>query len=204
MVDYYGFADLFIYPYPEAVHMTIFKEIIDNTIFDGVWAELQSRFDDAQEYMDTYMSIYKKLKESPPDENTTGMTIVFKTEPDPWDDEDNGEYVRVCGMVPGDDEGYAIGVKSPQQIMGFFVSDDTVASYSSAVITALCIVEITYYSSAASAAWGSGLDTYAGGLYAAQSCIEGDDGSLSIDALREQLGVKPKKDEDDRFSFFQF
>lgn len=183
--------------------MLIFKDIINKTTFDDVWAELGSRYDSLSEYRQTLSDIYGKLKASEPAENIENMTIIFKMETDMWS-EDEGEYLHVYGIVPGDDEGYAIGVKPPANIMGMTVSGDTVQSYSPAAIVAQCIVEITYYSSAASAAWGGSLDTFAGGLYASQSCIEGDDGSLSIDALREQLGVKPKKPEDDRFNFFQF
>lgn len=185
--------------------MLIFSDIINKTDFNAVWSELKAQYEGIDEYRETYEAIYRKLKEATPAPNDSQMSIVFRLEPDLWaENEDDEPYLHAYGMVPGDDEGYAIGVKRPDQIMGLFVSDETAASYSPEQIASQCIVEITYYSSAANATWGSSLDTYAGGLYASQSCIEGDDGSLSIDALREQLGVKPEKDKDDRFNFFQF
>ncbi len=177
--------------------MAILKDLLVQTVFSKVWDVLRAADDEADNYKQTYEQLYTLLRDAEPAENTQHMTIKLEVAADPWvilgddDDEDNGgeEYLQVAGYVPGDDEAYAIGVKEPAQIAGLDVHPDTLAQYDPATILAYCITEITYNCTTTESLWSPKMDTYAGGLYAAQSCSENDLNGVSIDALRRELGV---------------
>lgn len=183
--------------------MAILKDLIDQVSFDEVWALLKENYDDIDQFMEDYQKIFEIMKSTGPAPNTQSMTIHLKLTEDPWaeEGEESEPYIQVFGYIPGDEEGYAVGVKPVEQLVGFDVAEQTLSDYSPVQIVTYCIIEMTYYTSAANALWGSNLDTYAGGLLASQSCMETDNHGISLDALRSQLGVK--SDDEDKDDFYK-
>ena len=190
--------------------MAIFKDFIDQVTFPEVWAIMGQNNLKMAEYRDSFKSIFEGLKEAIPQENKDQMTIRFVMEEAPlWDfyfgdeeeeeteePEDEGPTLQVYGFVPGDEEGYAIGLKSPEVLVGLWVDEDTAKEYSPAEIVAHCMEEMTYTSTMASSAYGTEKDMAGGGLLASQSCMSEDITNIDLDALRAELGVLPKPQED--------
>lgn len=188
--------------------MAIFKDFIDQVTFAEVWALIGQDKEALKTYQEAFRSIFDELKAAEPAENTDHMTIRFVMEEAPlWDfyfgdDEEEEEEVddepalQVYGFVPGDDEGYAIGLKPREVLVGLDVDDETARDYSPAEIVAHCMAEMTYTSTMASSAYGMEKDMAGGGLLASQTCMSEDITNVDLDALRAELGVLPKPQED--------
>lgn len=188
--------------------MAILKDFIDQVTFPEVWAIMGQESIKMAEYRDAFQSIFDGLKTALPQENREHMTIRFVMEEAPlWDfcfdeeedseeDEEEGPTLQVYGFVPGDEEGYAIGLKSPEMLVGLDVDGETAREYSPAEIVAHCMEEMSYTSTMASSAYGMEKDMAGGGLLASQSCMSEDITDIDLDALRAELGVLPKPEED--------
>lgn len=188
--------------------MATVKDLLEQTEFEKVWDVLRAADEEAEKYKETYEDLYKLLRDAEPEAASPPMTIKLELAADPWvivgDDEeaeDDGsgqdEYVQVFGYLPGDEDGYAIGVKPPAQIAAMEVHPDTLAQYDPATILAHCIAEITYSCTTTESLWSPKMDTYAGGLYASTSCAEKDMSGLSIEALRRELGLLEEEEKED-------
>ena len=195
--------------------MTTISDLTRQVTFDDVWQELRKQAADIDAYRESFEKIFSELTSCTPEENTANMTVYLKLADDPMaeycfdfggEDESGGEedaegeeesapYLQIFAYVPGDPDSYAIGVKPPEQIAGLTVADETLAEHTPAEIVAYVLAEITYSSSMASSTWGTKLDQAGGGIYAAQSCVEGGLHGLSLDHLREQLGLGEKKED---------
>ena len=183
--------------------MATLKEILLQTDFEKVWEQL-SRLGPAMEpYRDAYENIFNGLRSADPAENTARMTIRFVEAEPEWtfyfdgeEEETAGSELSVCGFVPGDEEGYAIGLKPPEVLVGLDVAEDTAAAYTPEEIAAHCLAEMTYTATMASSAFGSEKDTAGGGLLASQNCMSEDIQNVDLEALRQELGALPKPDED--------
>ena len=112
------------------------------------------------------------------------------------EEEDEGPTLQVYGFIPGDDEGYAIGLKAPEILMGLDVDPETAVNYTPAEIVADCLAEMTYSSTMASSAYGTEKDMAGGGLLASQNCMQEDIQNIDLEKLRQELGVLPKPEED--------
>lgn len=185
--------------------MAILKDFINQTDFDAVWALLGT--EETEPYREAYAGMFEELRAAQPKENDAQMTIRFVEEEAPeWsfyleDDEDEEQEeseptLQVYGFVPGDPEGYAIGLKSTEVLAGLDVDGETAEQYSPAEIVAHCLAEITYTATVASSAYGMEKDMAGGGLLASQSCMSEDIQNIDLQKLREELGVLPKPDED--------
>lgn len=188
--------------------MAILKDFIDQVTFEEVWALLSRENEAMAEYRDAYSGMFQELKDTAPKPNDAHMTIKFVLEEPLWDfyfddeahdgesSEDPGETLQVYGFVPGDEEGYAIGLKSADVLAGLDVDGETAAHYTPVEIVAHCLAEITYTATMASSAYGMDKDMAGGGLLASQVCMEEDIQNVDLDALRQELGVLPKPEED--------
>lgn len=194
--------------------MAILKDFIDQVSFDEAWALLGHGRENMEQYKDAYQSIYSELKAAEPAENTDHMTIKFVMEEAPeWsfyfdtdeaeaqgseaqEDEEEGPTLQVYGFIPGDEEGYAIGLKPPEILLGLDVDSDTAKDYSPQEIVANCLAEMTYSSTMASSAYGTEKDMAGGGLLASQNCMQEDIQNIDLEKLRQELGVLPKPEED--------
>lgn len=150
--------------------MAILKDFIEKTTFEEVWALLET--EDTAAYREAYEGIFGELRDAGPKENDTHMTIRFVEEEAPeWsfyfdaEDEEDGEEetpeeqgptLQVYGFIPGDPEGYAIGLKPAEVLVGLDVDPETEAAYTPAEIVAHCLAEITYTATVASSAYGMG------------------------------------------------
>lgn len=185
--------------------MAIFKDFIDQVTFEEVW-DLLSRENEAMaDYRDAYAGMFQELKDTTPKPNDSRMTIKFVMEEPLWDfyfdDEEESDSeptaeLQVYGFVPGDPEGYAIGLKSADVLTGLDVDPETAEAYSPAQIVAHCLAEMTYTATMASSAYGMDKDMAGGGLLASQVCMEEDIQNVDLEALRQELGVLPKPEED--------
>ncbi len=189
--------------------MATIQELIRQVTFDDVWLELTNISGSIDEYKESFQNMFNDLRDAVPAENTAQMTVWLKpAEEDPFaafydadDDSDESAAadadggLQIYAYIPGDPDSYAIGVKPPEQIAGLSVADETLQSFAPAVIIAYCLIEITYSSSLASSTYGTKLDQAGGGLYAAQRCVEGGLQNLSLDHLREQLGLRDEKED---------
>jgi hypothetical protein len=197
----------------EAANVAIFKNYIEQVTFDQVWALMGQDKEEMAQYQEAYQSIFEELKAASPKENTEHMTIRFVLEEEPeWSfyfdtqeddetesqeaEEDPGPTLQVYGFVPGDEEGYAIGLKPPEVLVGLEVDPETAEAYSPAEIVAHCIAEMTYTSTVAASAYGTDKDMAGGGLLASQACMSEDIQNVDLEKLRQELGVLPKPEED--------
>lgn len=194
--------------------MTTISDLVRQVTFDEVWLALKAATGDIDEYRESFEKMFGELGACEPEENTAQMTVCLKIADDPMaeycfdfggddeeedsdaeDEEDAEPYLQLFAYVPGDPDSYAIGVKSPGQIAGLSVADETIEGYPAATIVAYVLSEITYSSSIASSTWGTTLDQAGGGIYAAQTCMESGLHGLSLEHLREQLGHGEKKED---------
>lgn len=194
--------------------MAKLKDFIDQVSFDEVWALLGQDRENMEQYKEACQSIYSELQAATPAENTDRMTIRFVMEEAPeWtfffgDDtedeeanaqdeaEDEGPTLQVYGFIPGDDEGYAVGLKSPEILLGLDIDPETVRDYSPQEIVANCLEEMIYSSTVASSAYGTEKDMAGGGLLASQNCMQEDIQNIDLEKLRQELGAIPKPNED--------
>ena len=189
--------------------MAILKDFLDQVTFDQVWALLGKNKEALAQYQEAYQSIFEELKAAQPAENKEQMTIRFVLEEAPlWDfyfedegeqepeEEDDGPILQVYGFIPGDEEGYAIGLKAPEVLVGLDVDPETANSYTPAEIVAYCLAEMSYTSTMAASAYGMEQDMAGGGLLASQNCMREDIQNIDLEKLREELGVLPKPEED--------
>ena len=195
--------------------MAILKDFINQVDFPAVWELLSAGGGSILPYRQAYEDIFRDLSAALPGENTQGMTIRFVEEAPQWmfyfggdeeeaeeteeteeTEEDPETTLQVYGFVPGDPEGYAIGLKPPEVLVGLEVDPETAANYSPAEIVARCLSEMTYTATMASSAYGTEKDRAGGGLLASQLCMDEDIQNVDLEALREQLGAIPKPEED--------
>lgn len=187
--------------------MAILKDMIDQVSFSEIWALLGKNEAEMAQYEEAYQSIFSELQAAEPAENTANMTIRFVMEEPRWEfyfdteeeeseEPEEGPVLQVYGFVPGDEEGYAIGLKSPEEMVGLDIDPETEKNYKPAEIVAHVLAEMTYSSTMASSAYGMEQDMAGGGLLASQTCMEGDIQNIDLDKLREELGVLPKPEED--------
>lgn len=193
--------------------MAILKDFIDQVSFEEVWALLSRENEAMADYREAYAGMFQELKDTTPKPNDSRMTIKFVLEEPLWDfyfddgengeepgetseSEEPGETLQVYGFIPGDEEGYAIGLKSADVLAGLDVDGETAENYSPVEIVAHCLAEMTYTATMASSAYGMDKDMAGGGLLASQVCMEEDIQNVDLDALRQELGVLPKPDED--------
>ena len=196
--------------------MAILKDFIEQVSFDEVWALLGGGREDMEPYKESYQGMFEELRQAQPRENEAKMTIRFVVEEPAWsfyfdgaedeaaeDDgaaedagETDGQTLQVYGFIPGDEEGYAIGLKPAEVLAGLDVDVETARDYSPAQIVAHCLAEITYTATVASSAYGMEKDMAGGGLLASQSCMSEDIQNVDLQKLREELGALPKPEED--------
>jgi hypothetical protein len=186
--------------------LAILKDFIDQVTFQEVWALLAQGNEEMSTYEGSYQEIFQELSQAQPKENTAHMTIKFVMEEPMWefyfeddeaeDAEEPQETLQVYGFVPGDQEGYAIGMKPVETLVGLDVDPETVRDYSPAEIVAHCLAEMTYTSTVASSAYGTEKDMAGGGLLASQNCMQEDIQNIDLDKLRQELGVLPKPEVD--------
>ncbi len=188
--------------------MAIFKDFIDQVEFPAVWELLSAEARDMENYRDACQGIFTELKEAVPKENTAGMTIKFVVEEPEWSfyfadqepeeetEEEETAGVQVYGFVPGDPEGYAIGLKPAEVLVGLNVDAETASGYTPTEIVAYCMAEMIYTATMASSAYGTEKDMAGGGLLASQVCMDEDIQNVDLSALRRELGAMPKQDED--------
>lgn len=188
--------------------MAILKDFIDKTDFPAVWALLKT--EETEPYREAYENIFAELQTAVPQENTAHMTIRFVVEEAPeWSfyfeddavedgtgEPEEGPTLQVYGFIPGDPEGYAIGLKPKETLVGLDVDPETEKDYTPVEIVAHCLAEITYTATVASSAYGMEKDMAGGGLLASQTCMREDIQNIDLDKLREELGVLPKPEED--------
>lgn len=191
--------------------MAILKDFLDQVSFSDIWAMVGAENPDMAQYEESYRSIFEELKAAEPAENKENMTIRFVMEEPQWTfffgeeetesendeagDEDEA-VLQVYGFIPGDEEGYAIGLKPAAVLVGLTVDEETARDYTPAEIVAHCMAEMTYTSTMAQSAYGMEKDMAGGGLLASQSCMSEDIQNVDLDALRAELGVLPKPEED--------
>ena len=185
--------------------MAILKDFIKQVTFEDVWA-LLSGSDSLAAYEQAYRDIYSGLLAAEPQPNTANMSIRFVEETEPeWafflgDDEESEEepepVIQVYGFIPGDSEGYAIGLKPPEVLVGLEVDPETAAAFPPAEIVARCLSEMTYTATMASSAYGTDKDRAGGGLLASQLCMDEDIQNVDLEALRQELGAIPEPEED--------
>ena len=195
--------------------MAKLKDFIDQVSFDEVWTLLGQDRENMEQYKEACQSIYSELQAATPAENTDHMTIRFVMEEAPewmffFDDdtasegedaeaeeaEDEGPTLQVYGFIPGDDEGYAVGLKSPEILLGLDIAPETVRDYTPQQIVANCLEEMIYSSTVASSAYGTEKDMAGGGLLASQNCMQEDIQNIDLEKLRQELGAIPKPAED--------
>ena len=190
--------------------MAILKDFIEKTTFAEVWALLGT--EETETYREAYEGMFGELRDASPKENDAHMTIRFVEEEAPeWSfyfdteeedaeetgtPEEQGSTLQVYGFIPGDPEGYAIGLKPAEVLVGLDVDPETEAAYSPAEIVGHCLAEITYTATVATSAYGMEKDMAGGGLLASQSCMSEDVQNIDLDKLREELGGLPKPEED--------
>ena len=185
--------------------MAKLKDFIDQVSFDEVWALLGQDRENMEQYKEACQSIYSELQAATPAENTDRMTIRFVMEEAPeWtfffgDDtedeeanaqdeaEDEGPTLQVYGFIPGDDEGYAVGLKSPEILLGLDIDPETVRDYSPQEIVANCLEEMIYSSTVASSAYGTEKDMAGGGLLASQNCMQEDIQNIDLEKCVEEI-----------------
>ena len=185
--------------------MAILKDFIQQVTFEEVWALLSSG-QSLEQFREAYQNIFDGLRNAAPQANSSGMTIRFVEETEPiWgfyldgeEDgaESDGPTLQVYGFVPGDAEGYAIGLKPPEVLVGLDVDPETAERFSPAEIVAYCMSEMTYTATMASSAYGTDKDKAGGGLLASQVCMDEDIQNVDLEALRQQLGAIPEPEED--------
>lgn len=188
--------------------MTTISDLVRQVTFEDVWQALKAASGQIDDYRESFEKIFGELRDCAPAENAAQMTVHLKLADDPlaeycfdFGDSDEGDeeeaepYLQLFAYVPGDPDSYAIGVKPPEQIAGLTVADETLAEFSAATIVAYVLSEITYSTSMATSTWGTTLDQAGGGIYAAQTCMEGGLHGLSLEHLREQLGHGEKKED---------
>lgn len=195
--------------------MAKLKDFIDQVSFEEAWALLGQGRENMEQYKEACENIYSELQAAVPAENTDHMTIRFVMEEAPeWtfffgDDadsenteaedeaqEDDGPTLQVYGFIPGDDEGYAVGLKSPEILLGLDIDSETVRDYTPQEIVANCLEEMIYSSTVASSAYGTEKDMAGGGLLASQNCMQEDIQNIDLEKLRQELGALPKPTED--------
>lgn len=195
--------------------MAKLKDFIDQVSFEEAWALLGQGRENMEQYKEACENIYSELQAAVPAENTDHMTIRFVMEEAPeWtfffgDDadsenteaedeaqEDDGPTLQVYGFIPGDDEGYAVGLKSPEILLGLDIDTETVRDYTPQEIVANCLEEMIYSSTVASSAYGTEKDMAGGGLLASQNCMQEDIQNIDLEKLRQELGALPKPTED--------
>lgn len=182
--------------------MAILKDFLARVTFQEVWDLLGGNRPEMAAYEEAYRNIFTELRAAEPAENTANMTIKFVMEAPEWsfffgeDQEEPGETLQVYGFIPGDREGYAIGLKSPEVLAGLAVDAETEQDYTPVEIVAHCLAEMTYTATMASSAYGTEKDMAGGGLLASQVCMDEDIQNVDLDALRAQLGAIPEPEED--------
>ena len=195
--------------------MAKLKDFIDQVSFEEAWALLGQGRENMEQYKEAGENIYSELQAAVPAENADRMTIRFVMEEAPeWtfffgDDadsenteaedeaqEDDGPTLQVYGFIPGDDEGYAVGLKSPEILLGLDIDPETVRDYTPQEIVANCLEEMIYSSTVASSAYGTEKDMAGGGLLASQNCMQEDIQNIDLEKLRQELGALPKPTED--------
>lgn len=195
--------------------MAKLKDFIDQVSFEEAWALLGQGRENMEQYKEACENIYSELQAAVPAENADHMTIRFVMEEAPeWtfffgDDadsenteaedeaqEDDGPTLQVYGFIPGDDEGYAVGLKSPEILLGLDIDPETVRDYTPQEIVANCLEEMIYSSTVASSAYGTEKDMAGGGLLASQNCMQEDIQNIDLEKLRQELGALPKPTED--------
>jgi hypothetical protein len=194
--------------------------------FPQVWALLGQGREDMETYKESYAEMYQELRDTQPKENTQHMTIKFVLEAPQWsfffedqgdpedleaaetdnseeaeEPEEEGETLQVYGFIPGDPEGYAIGQRPSEVLVGLDVDPETVRDYTPEEIVAHCLAEMTYTATVASSAYGTEKDMAGGGLLASQACMKEDIQNIDLEKLRQELGVLPKPEEDYRTKY---
>jgi len=183
--------------------MAILKDFIDQVQFPEVWAMLSAGSEDISAYESSCGEIFRELREAVPQENKRHMTIRFVEEEPFWtfsfdEEEDAGESaatLQVYGFVPGEEEGYAIGLQPTGVLVGLDVDPETARDFSPVEIVAHCMAEMIYTATMASSAFGVEKDTAGGGLLASQVCMSEDIQNVDLEALRQELGVLPQKED---------
>lgn len=183
--------------------MAIFKDYLDKLSFEEVWALLRQG-EETDPYREAYEGMFRELQASQPKADPKGMVIRFVLEEPEWsfwlgdeeEETDAGESLQVCGFVPGDEEGYAIGLKPAEVLAGLEIHPETAETYSPAEIAAHILAEMAYNSTMASSAYGTEKEMAGAGLLASQLCMDKDIQNVDLDALRAELGALPKPDED--------
>lgn len=181
--------------------MAIFKDYLNRTTFDEVWAILRQG-EEIDPYREAYENMYAALKATQPKTSPEGMVIRFVLEAPEWsfflseDEEEPEETLQVYGFIPSDEEGYAIGLKPAETLTGLEIHPETAQQYTPAEITAHILAEMAYNSTMASSAYGTDKEMAGGGLLASQLCMDEDIQNVDLDALRAELGVIPKPEED--------
>jgi len=123
--------------------MTV-SELISKTNADDVWAEYKKHYEEAHSVI--ISDVFQKLKEMHPapdccnmvlyvqaiKENESGDDVVA----DVFDCDDRSVFFDVWGRADDYDGVYSIASSTYEDLLGYYVSDDTVARFSPAQIMA--------------------------------------------------------------------
>ena len=186
--------------------MATLKDFIGQVEFPAVWEFLSHGREEMAGYREAYEKIFAGLQAAEPGENREKMSIRFVEEAPLWDfffggdeeeagETDGGDTLQVYGFIPRDPEGYAIGLRPPEVLVGLDVDPETAARFSPTEIVARCLAEMVYTATMASSAYGTEKDTAGGGLLASQACMQEDIQNVDLEALRQQLGVIPQQED---------
>ena len=180
--------------------MTIFKELLEQVTFDEVWAALCGQeADPGEEVQGEYQTLFQTLRDTAPAENHTGMRIVLEEGYDYWGDNDEA-YLQANGYVPGDDEPYALGFRSEDELVSFPIDPQTLADYTPAQIVAQCLADYAYDTTAARTVWNAQAVSAASGLYESEVCMD-DQAEGSVKDVRRDLGLDKSENYKEKYGF---
>lgn len=124
--------------------MTTVSDVIFKTNFEDVFAEYKKHY--GEEHKIKVMDIVQKLKEMNPSQNSDNMILFIRAIQenecgddvviDTFDCDDKTIFFDVCGKDDDYDGLYSIASTNYEDLLGYFVSDETLARFNSAQIIA--------------------------------------------------------------------
>lgn len=118
-----------------------FKDIINHVEWKEIQNELVNEYPETIKFIPQFESIYKRLEELPPKNNSTQIVIKKQKEADTDD-----EYIKVSGiqMLHDEENLYNISQANLDEWLGMEITEDTVNNYNGSEIAAHCLFEITF------------------------------------------------------------
>lgn len=122
--------------------MVTVGEIISKLNFHDVFAEYKKHYEEA--HKTKVMDIFRKLKETNPSQNDDNMILFIRAVKenecgddvaiDTFDCDDKSILFDVCGTADDYEGLYSIASSTYEDLLGYFVSDDTLVKFNSAQI----------------------------------------------------------------------